>query len=96
MLSSERPVHCSPEVKDVGFWAEWFALNLLRRNIVRCALDSGLYGSDFTALTEVYDFDRAGLAYENIVGLYVAVDKAVLMHSVKAACDHPEYEQYVT
>lgn len=54
-----------------------------------------LDGTDGAALTQVDDLDRSGLADEDIIGLDVAVDVALLVQGVEACGDHAKDQQDV-
>jgi len=95
VLSRHRPVHCRAEVEDVCLWCHGFSFDLLGCDVVGCALYSAFDGSYFAALPEVYYLDRARFVHEDVVGLDVAVDIAVLMHGVQGRCYQPEDKQNV-
>ena len=69
---------------------------LLRSDIIRSALNTGLHRSDFTPLAEVYYFDCAGFAYKNIIGLDITMNVALLMHSIKPVGYHTKNQQHIS
>lgn len=95
VLARQGPVHGRAEIENVGFGAEGLSPNLFGRDVVGGSLDARLDGTDGAALTQVDDLDRSGLADEDIIGLDVAVDVALLVQGVEACGDHAKDQQDV-